>query len=91
MATRIGINGFGRMGRRLCDALEVQGIATVVIEPNPGEHGRDVSQLIVGRATQANLLEAGAVDAAGIVACTDTDSDNLSILLNARALNPDIF
>jgi len=83
--------GFGRMGRRLCDALEVQGIATVVIEPNPGEHGRDVPRLIVGRATQANLLEAGAVDAAGIVACTDTDSDNLSILLNARALNPDIF
>ena len=47
--------------------------------------------MIVGRAKQANLLQAGIDDAAGIVVATDHDSDNLSILLNARALNPEIF
>jgi hypothetical protein len=47
--------------------------------------------VIVGRATQATLEAAGVREAAGIVAGTNTDSNNLSILVNARALNPDIF
>ena len=83
--------GFGRMGRWIRDALEAEGVSTAVIEPNPRDEDRDVPGLIVGRANQENLKKAGIADAAGIVAGTNNDSDNLSILLNARALNPDVF
>jgi len=83
--------GFGRMGHWIRDSLELQGIETVVIEPNPGPQDRSLAKFIVGRATQQTLLEAGIKEAAGIVAGTNNDSDNLGILLNARALNPDIF
>lgn len=83
--------GFGRMGRWIRDSLESQGISTVVIEPNPSQQDKEISSLIVGRANQENLLKAGVEEAAGIVAGTNNDSDNLSILLNARALNPNIF
>ena len=83
--------GFGRMGRWLHQSLEAQGIETAVIEPNPDPERAALDSLIVGRANQENLLKAGIKEAAGIVVATDNDSDNLSILLNARALNPDIF
>ncbi len=83
--------GFGRMGRWIRDSLEAEGISTVVIEPNPSQHDDQIPNLFVGRASQENLLRAGIEQAAGIVAGTDHDSENLSILLNAKALNPEIF
>ena len=79
------------MGRWIREALEAQNIATIVIEPNPSRQDQEIAGLIVGRANQENLLKAGIGDAAGIVAGTNNDSDNLSILLNAKALNPNIF
>ena len=83
--------GFGRMGRWIHEALESQNIPTIVIEPYPSEQDQKIAGLIVGRANQENLLKAGIGQAAGIVAGTNNDSDNLSILLNAKALNPNIF
>ena len=83
--------GFGRMGRWIRESLESRGISTVVIEPHSPPAGTSTNNYIVGRASQENLLKAGIKEAAGIVAGTNNDSDNLSILLNARALNPDIF
>ena len=82
--------GLGRMGGHIRESLSAIGLETVVIEP-----GLDTAEAapdqIVGRATQANLAAAGIAEADGIVAGTNTDSDNLSILINARALNADIF
>jgi hypothetical protein len=83
--------GFGRMGRWLQRSMEKQGIATVIIEPDPSLRASEASDFVAGRATQENLLQAGIQRAAGIVACTDNDSDNLSIVLNAKALNSKIF
>lgn len=83
--------GFGRMGHRLRETLESEGITTSVVEPNPAAGDEETPNLIVGRASQDNLIKAGVREAAGIVAGTNNDSDNLGILLNARALNPDIF
>ena len=83
--------GFGRMGRWIHETLESQGISTVVIDPHPDLRGTFGENAIVGLANQKNLLAAGVEAAAGIVAGTDNDSDNLSIVLNAKALNPDIF
>jgi Trk K+ transport system NAD-binding subunit len=78
------------MGGHIRDALTTIGISTVVIDPGLDESDASPEQ-IVGRATQANLAAAGIAEADGIVAGTNTDSDNLSILLNARALNPKVF
>ncbi len=83
--------GYGRMGHWIRESLEAQGVSTVIIEPDPRPEDKDLPNLIVGRANHANLLQAGIEDAAGMVIGTNNDSDNLSILLNAKALNPDIF
>ena len=83
--------GFGRMGRWIRESLESRGISTVVIEPHAPPPSKPVANFIVGRASQENLSKAGVKHAAGIVAGTNNDSDNLGILINARALNPDIF
>lgn len=83
--------GYGRMGRWLRESLAAENIATRMIEPNPSPRDREDPDLIIGRANQETLLEAGVKEAAGIVAGTNNDSDNLSIVLNARALNPEAF
>ncbi len=83
--------GYGRMGRRIREALEASGIATVTIDPNVTGAAEDDASIIVDRANQKVLAEAGVAEATGIVAGTDNDAYNLSILLNARAMNPDVF
>ena len=83
--------GYGRMGRRIREALEAQGVSTIVIDPHAEGEDDPPPGRIVGLANQKNLVAAGIAEAAGIVAGSDNDSDNLSILLNARAMNPEIF
>jgi Trk K+ transport system NAD-binding subunit len=47
---------------------------------------------VLGRGTEAHtLMEAGVKDAVGIIAGTGDDVDNLSIIMTARELNPDLF
>ena len=79
------------MGHWIRDSLESEGISTIVIEPYPRDEDRTIPNLIVGRANQENLIKAGFSNASGIVTGTNNDSDNLSIMLNARTLNPDLF
>lgn len=82
--------GFGRMGRALRDALAERGIPTVIVDP--GVESIDSHLPVVrGRADAKALEEAGIEDAVGVVAGTDSDEDNLGILLSARKLNPDVF
>jgi Trk K+ transport system NAD-binding subunit len=84
------ICGYGRMGRWLHKYMKDAGIEAIVIDPNldqqvPPERG------IRKYADRNTLQEAGVERVAGIVACTDSDADNLRILLSARALNPGAF
>jgi len=82
--------GYGRFGRALRRHLEGEGVGTVVIEVDPV--GTGCRDCVSGRGTQARtLLEAGVDKAVGIVAGTDDDANNLSILLTAQALNPRLF
>lgn len=82
--------GYGRMGRWVHRALTERGIDTVVVDPEiDGEDG--IEHKVVGMATRAALVEAGVDRAAGVVAATGNDTDNLSVLLNARSLNPNVF
>lgn len=83
--------GYGRMGRRIRESLEALQISTVVIEPEVREGDEQAENIITGRANQATLRAAGIDQAAGIVAGTNNDAYNLSISLNAKALNPGIF
>jgi len=83
--------GYGRMGRRIREALNNLRIETAIIDPEIGEGDEFPPNFVRSRASQTALLEAGVSEASGIVAGTDDDAYNLSILLNARTLNPKIF
>ncbi|VFM95371.1 MAG: Trk K+ transport system, NAD-binding component [Candidatus Kentron sp. G] len=82
--------GFGRMGRHLERALRKRGVPTVVIDPDP-ENKRAPEGRIVGHSNVRTLHAAGVEHAAGIISVTNSDSNNLGILLNARMLNSKIF
>jgi len=84
------ICGYGRMGRALHKTMCTKGVSTVVVESEKIEHDSDVST-IMGRAGKDTLQQAGIVEAAGVVAATDNDEDNLGILLGSRAANSRAF
>ncbi len=82
--------GYGRMGQWLHQYFKKDDIQTTIIDPDASiSDKRDV--LIQGHADHQTLKKAGIESAVGIVAGTNHDTDNLSILLSARSLNPDIF
>ena len=83
--------GYGRFGKAVQRCLQFEGMPMTIIESDPvkTEAPRDV---IVGRGTEAVTLRAAHIeDAVGIVAGTDDDANNLSIIVTARELNPKLF
>lgn len=86
------ICGFGRLGKAMYRYLKAQGLKLVVIESEPERTGVPPDPLIRGRGTEAHTLEQADIrHAAGLVAGTDNDANNLSIAMTALALNPDLF
>lgn len=84
------VAGYGRFGRAMVQTLEAQGIEVTVIEPRP-EPDAD-REIVVGEGVAAAKLDAAGIrSAAGIVAGTDNDVNNLSIAVTARELNPNLF
>lgn len=85
--------GYGRFGKAVVELFHKEGIRAQVIEERPDITGRPPAGFFVkGRGTGDNtLIEAGIQDAVGIVAGTNDDTDNLSIVLTARELRPDLF
>lgn len=85
--------GYGRFGKAVCKRLHEEGIQVVVIEATPDLTGTPPGgQLVLGRGTEADtLLGAGVDKAVGLVAGTDDDANNLSIIMTARELNPKLF
>ncbi len=83
--------GFGRLGHYLHARLTDAGVSVVVVAPH--QPGVDYPYPHVdGKGTEARTLEqAGVREAAGLVAATDDDADNLSIVMTARDLNPELF
>ncbi|MFW5452432.1 potassium channel family protein [Thioalkalivibrio sulfidiphilus] len=83
--------GFGRFGKAIHGELEQQNLNTTIIESNPGSTDCP-EDCIEGRGTEADtLLTAGIHSASAIVAGTNLDTHNLSILMTARELNPGLF
>ena len=83
--------GYGRFGKAVYERLLAEGIETSIVEADPEKTQAPVD-VIVGRGTEAETLTAaGIMKATGIVAGTDNDANNLSIIMTARELNPDLF
>lgn len=84
------ICGYGRMGKWLYSEFINHGIKPVIIDPNI-DKVEGAAMVINSYANADTLKQAGLDHAAGIVAGTDNDHDNLSILMCVRSLRPDAF
>jgi Trk K+ transport system NAD-binding subunit len=84
--------GYGRFGRAICQHLKNEGLEPVVVEATPEKTGTPEVEYVVGRGTEADTLqEAGIEGAVGLVAGTDKDSNNLSIIMTAKDMKTDLF
>ncbi len=83
--------GYGRFGKAVHRYLTYEGVPTVIVEQAPGPAGAPEGT-VVGRGTEAvTLREAHIEKAVGIVAGTNDDANNLSIIMTARDINPALF
>lgn len=85
--------GYGSFGRRLAQRIAQEGLPVTVIDlqPAPPEATDDV-RWVQGDGTGAIALRrAGIEQAAGIIAATANDVNNLSAAVTARQLNPEAF
>ena len=88
------ICGYGRVGRRIAEEFRAAGVPYVVLDYSEGavaaakEH-KDL--LLKGNATRdEDLGRAGIERARGLVVASDSDADNLYIVLSARSMRPDL-
>ena len=88
------ICGFGRVGRQVARDLRAAGRPFVVIDSNPDsrEPAEAVgAPFIQGSPSDDDILRlAGIERAAGVMACVDSDAENIFITLTVRELRPDI-
>ena len=83
--------GYGRFGKAVHARLGREGVIATIIEADP-ELTLPPEGSVVGSGAEAiTLQEAGIGQAVGIVAGTDNDTNNLSIIMTARDLNPNLF
>jgi voltage-gated potassium channel len=88
------ICGYGRVGRRVADEFRAARVPYVVLDYSgeaveaAKEHG---DLFIEGDATKdEDLSQAGLDQAKGLVVASDSDADNLYIVLSARSIRPDL-
>jgi voltage-gated potassium channel len=83
--------GYGRLGKALHKKLKSRGNEVVVIEVDPDAVVAP-DNAVKGRGTEAvTLREARVEEAVGIVAGTNNDANNLSIVMTAKEINPKLF
>jgi voltage-gated potassium channel len=86
--------GFGRVGRQVSRDLRVAGQSFVVVDDNP--QNREIAEeleatYLVGRPSEDEVLRrAGIERARSVLACMDSDAENIFATLSARELRPDI-
>ncbi len=88
------ICGFGRVGRQVARDLRAARAQFVVIDAGSGNraHAQDLGERYIegDAADDAVLARAGIARARSIVACADSDAENIFITLTARELRSDI-
>ncbi len=90
---------YGRFGQAIYQKMLEHDIETVILEPQQEvcdtfkQDNIDQAQSIIKGTgiDEKSLNKAGIKDAVGIIAGGDDDSNNLSIIMTARQMNPDIF
>jgi voltage-gated potassium channel len=90
------ICGFGRVGRQVARDLRAAGSRYVVVDENPDN--REIAEamgvgvrFLEGKPSDDDVLKAAGIDRAkSVVACVDSDAENIFITLTARGLNPDV-
>ncbi|MBV9282254.1 MAG: NAD-binding protein, partial [Chloroflexi bacterium] len=89
------ICGFGRVGREVAHSLSRDGVPFVVLDINEqaAAAARAAGFLFVEEdgSHDSALLSVGISRARGLIACGDSDSNNVYVTLTARAISPDIF
>lgn len=93
------ICGFGRFGEGLYKQLLKADVDVTIIDPSEKKRDEFLSRsenknndFIIGTGFDAHTLTvAGVTDAVGLVSGTDNDSNNLSIIMTARDINPNLF
>ncbi|HLO36679.1 MAG TPA: potassium channel protein, partial [Candidatus Deferrimicrobium sp.] len=87
--------GYGRVGSTVARELVDAGLRIVVVDLQAASLARarrDGHLVVEGDATaDATLREAGIEQARGLVATTDSDANNVYVVLSARAINPRLF
>ncbi len=87
--------GFGRVGRQVARDLRAAGARYVVIDTDP-ENIEDAQDVVGVRAIEGSpsdddaLRSAGIERARAVVACVDSDAENIFIALTARELRADV-
>ena len=89
------ICGYGRVGRRVGRELRDAGAQYIVLDATPQSKRfaeEDRIPYVEGTGTRDEDLDAvGLAHAKGLVASSDSDVDNLYIVVSARASRPDLF
>jgi len=90
------ICGYGRMGKKIYEKLKENNIEVELVEINKSNINtlsKDVmSHITFGNADDKQmLLEIGIKDSVAIIAATNDDTTNLSVLATAKKLNPEIM
>jgi voltage-gated potassium channel len=88
------ICGYGRVGRRVAEEFRAAGVPYLVLdfhEDALASAREDGVLLLEGDATRdENLRRAGLERARGLVAASDSDADNLYVVLSARSARPEL-
>lgn len=90
------ICGYGRMGKKIYEKLSSNNIEVKLIEMDVNKEIRytkqEMSNLVFGNADDKELLvDIGIKNAVAIIAATNDDTTNLSIIATAKKLNPSII
>jgi voltage-gated potassium channel len=89
------ICGYGRVGRRVGREFRDAGTTYIVLDSTPSsKHSAEQDKVpyVEGTGTHdEDLEEVGLPYAKGLVASSDSDVDNLYIVVSARAARPDLF
>ena len=88
------ICGYGRVGRQVARDLRAAGARYVVVDPDPANReyasGVGVRFIEADASDDRALRQAGVERARAVVACVDSDAENVFITLTVRELNPDV-
>jgi voltage-gated potassium channel len=86
--------GYGRVGRQVARDLQEHEAQVVVIDHDPAHRetaSADGVPYLEGHASDDDvLLQAGIKRAAAVIACVDSDAENIYVALSARELRADI-